>query len=178
MKLFYKGPSLTELHEEYAKRGRLDEEAPVKSINSVTIDAPVHTVWQLISDMHNWPAWRSDARVTELERMEPDANFRWTVRGTSIKSTFAVISPEEELTWTGVAMGCMKAIDRMRLAPTARGGTLATIEESLSGPLLTLFYSDKKLRKGHQDVLRMLKAAAEGQPLEPTHRKPVLLPQR
>jgi len=35
------------------------------------------------------------------------------------------------------------------------------MEESISGPLLTFFYSDDKLRKGHQDVLRMLKAAAE-----------------
>jgi hypothetical protein len=35
------------------------------------------------------------------------------------------------------------------------------MEESMSGPFLTLFYSDGKLRKGHGEVLRMLKTAAE-----------------
>ena len=38
----------------------------------------------------------------------------------------------------------------------------------MSGPLLTLFYNDGKLRTGHQDMLRMLKTAAEG--LVPTPR--------
>lgn len=47
-------------------------------------------------------------------------------------------------------MGWMKAIDRMRLAPTDDGRTVVTIEESLSGLLLTLFYDNEKLRKGHQ----------------------------
>ncbi|MEU9397485.1 hypothetical protein AB0D86_46855 [Streptomyces sp. NPDC048324] len=49
----------------------------------------------------------------------------------------------------------------MRLEPILHGGTLVTLEESLSGPLLTLFYNVDKLHKGHRDVLRMLKAAAE-----------------
>jgi hypothetical protein len=31
----------------------------------------------------------------------------------------------------------------------------------MSGPLLTLFDNDRKLRRGHQDMLRMLKTAAE-----------------
>ena len=31
----------------------------------------------------------------------------------------------------------------------------------MSGPFLTFFYSSGKLRKGHQDALRMLKTAAE-----------------
>ncbi|MFF4652792.1 hypothetical protein [Streptomyces sp. NPDC001380] len=44
----------------------------------------------------------------------------------------------------------------------ADGGTLVTVEESLSGPLLTLLHSSGKLREGHEDRLRMLKAAAEG----------------
>jgi hypothetical protein len=58
-------------------------------------------------------------------------------------------------------MGWIKAIDRCRLAPTEDGRTTVTMEESMSGPFLTLFYSDGKLRKGHEEVLRMLKTAAE-----------------
>jgi hypothetical protein len=161
MKLFYAGPRLTELHEEYAKHGRLDENAPVRAVDSIVIAAPVAAVWQLIIDMGNWPTWRSDARVTRLGAIEADAGFRWKIRGASIRSTFAVVAPERELAWTGVAMGWIKAIDRIRLAAAEDGRTTVTMEESMSGPLLTLFYSEGKLRQGHQDMLRMLKTAAE-----------------
>jgi hypothetical protein len=161
MKLFYAGPTLTELHEEYAKQGRLDENAPVRAVDSITIAAPAAVVWRLISDMRDWPRWRSDARVTRLGAVEVDARFRWKIRGASIRSTFAVVAPERELAWTGVAMGWIKAIDRIRLAVAEDGGTTVTMEESMSGPLLTLFYSEGKLRQGHQDMLRMLKTAAE-----------------
>ncbi|MDX2701539.1 hypothetical protein PV350_01575 [Streptomyces sp. PA03-6a] len=74
------------------------------------------------------------------------------------------MAPERELSWTGLAMGWMKAVDRMRMAPSDDGRTVVTIEESLSGPLLTLFYDSARLRRGHEDVLRMLKAAAEESP--------------
>ncbi|MDX2647213.1 SRPBCC family protein [Streptomyces sp. PA03-1a] len=161
MKLFYAGPPLGELHEEYAKKGRLDERAPVRSTSSVTVDAPVATVWRLVSDLRAWDTWRSDARVVGLGAVEPDARFRWKLRGTRITSSFAVVAPERELSWTGLAMGWVKAVDRMRMAPTDDGRTVVTIEESLSGPLLTLFYDSTRLRRGHEEILRMLKAATE-----------------
>ncbi|NUW42099.1 SRPBCC family protein [Nonomuraea rhodomycinica] len=161
MKVLYAGPSIERLHEEYAKKGRLDDDAPVKSSSSIVVDAPAGKVWNLLVDMRNWPAWRSDAHVVELGEIEPDATFRWNIRGSAIRSTFAVVEPERELTWTGVAMGCFKAIDRMLLEETADGRTRVTVEESMSGPLLTLFYSGAKLRQGHEDLLRMLKTAAE-----------------
>ncbi|MEU0479316.1 SRPBCC domain-containing protein [Streptosporangium sp. NPDC006013] len=162
MKVLYAGPSIERLHEEYAKKGRLDENAPVKSSASIVIDAPAEKVWKLLADMNDWPEWRSDAYVVELGEMKPDATFRWNIQGSAIRSTFAVVEPERELAWTGVAMGYIKAVDRMRLDVTENGRTRVTIEESMSGPLLTLFYSSAKLRKGHEDMLRMLKTAAEG----------------
>jgi hypothetical protein len=58
-------------------------------------------------------------------------------------------------------MGWIRAIDRCRLAPTGDERTTVTVEETMSGPLLTLFDNDRKLRRGHQDMLRMLKTAAE-----------------
>lgn len=47
------------------------------------------------------------------------------------------------------------------MTPVDDDRTVATMEESLSGPLLTLFYDGARLRKGHEAILRMLKAAAE-----------------
>ncbi|MGI8331564.1 SRPBCC family protein [Actinomadura scrupuli] len=161
MKLFYTGPPIGTLHENYAKKGLLDEDAPVRSSSSAVVDAPVGRVWTLLSDLRNWPSWRSDARILELGETKPDAPFRWKIRGSVIRSTFAVVEPERELSWTGTAMGGVKAIDRLLLSGTAEGRTRVTIEESMSGPLLTLFYSTGRLRRGHVDVLRMLKTAAE-----------------
>ncbi|WP_328407051.1 SRPBCC domain-containing protein [Nocardia sp. NBC_00403] len=161
MKLFYTGPATTDLHENYAKKGLLDENAPVRSVSTIVVDAPIDTVWRLLSDMRNWPDWRSDAHVLELGEMKVDASFRWNLHGTTIKATFATIEPQRELAWTGVSMGCMKAVDRLRLTPLSETRTEVTMEESLAGPLLTLFFSSEKLRAGHDAMLGMLKAAAE-----------------
>jgi hypothetical protein len=46
-----RGPPLRQLRDHFAKKGLLGEHAPVMSINSVTIDAPVAPVWRLIIDM-------------------------------------------------------------------------------------------------------------------------------
>jgi hypothetical protein len=64
-------------------------------------------------------------------------------------------------------MGWVKAIDRCRLAPAGDGRTTVTMEESMSGSLLTLLYNNGRLRKGHQDMLRMLKTAAEERAASP-----------
>jgi hypothetical protein len=58
-------------------------------------------------------------------------------------------------------MGWIKAIDRCRLATTGDERITVTVEETMSGPLLTLFCNDRKLRRGDQDMLRMLKTAPE-----------------
>ena len=55
-KLSYTGPSLGTLHEEYAKKSRIDEQAPLISAGSITIEAPGPAVWAVISDVAGWPA--------------------------------------------------------------------------------------------------------------------------
>ncbi|MGW4720291.1 SRPBCC domain-containing protein [Nocardia sp. NPDC004260] len=161
MNLLYTGPSTTDLHENYAKQGLIDTNAPVRSSSTIVIDAPADTVWNLLTDMQNWPQWRTDARVLELGELQVDAPFRWKLHGSTINAVFATIIPERELAWTGVSMGCMKAVDRMLLTPLGEHRTEVTMEESLAGPLLTLFFNSEKLRAGHDSMLAMLKIAAE-----------------
>jgi hypothetical protein len=48
--LFYGGPSIGVLHEEYAKKGRIDEKAPITAAYEVRIEAPVERVWELLSN--------------------------------------------------------------------------------------------------------------------------------
>ena len=58
----------------------------------------------------------------------------------------AVVAVEREIAWTGVAMGWIKAVDRCRLASTGDRRITVTIEESMSGPLLSFFYSSVRWR--------------------------------
>ena len=67
-KLFYTGPSLDTLHEEYAKKSRIDEQAPLISVASITIDAPGPAVWAVISDVAGWPAGTPSSRCWSWAR--------------------------------------------------------------------------------------------------------------
>jgi hypothetical protein len=159
-KLFYSGPHLAVLHDEYARRGRIDPAAPLTNSSSLIVDAPPERVWDVLVDLRNWPAWAPGFRVRGLTAVAPGATFRWTLRGARIRSTFAVVEPTRELTWTGTCLGC-KAVDRHLLEPVGGGRTRVTVEESLAGPLLPLLYSPGRLRAGHEEWLGALKTFVE-----------------
>ena len=162
--LFYSGPSIEALHEEYAKKGRIDEEAPVKASHEVRIEAAVERVWELLSDVPSWGTWYPDVHDVHLDSgVKADARFTWTNGKARIKSTFAVVDSEREITWTGVSSGA-KAVDRYVLEPIDDGGaTRVFCEESMAGPLLVLFFDSAKLKTGMEAWLSALKMAAEEQ---------------
>ncbi|MFC4040535.1 SRPBCC family protein [Dactylosporangium siamense] len=159
----YRGPSLDELHENYAKRHRIDEAAPFRSAYEVTIDAPAGRVWDLLADPVKWPAFDPairDVRTASDDAVAVDTQFIWVNGRTTITSRFAVVEPLREITWTGTAMGS-RAIHRHLITPRGDGASLLQTEESMSGALLGLFYSSTKL---HAELIRWLtsiKAAAE-----------------
>jgi hypothetical protein len=55
--LFYSGPSIEVLHEEYAKKGRIDARAPVGAAGEIRIEAPVGRVWELLVNVPAWGTW-------------------------------------------------------------------------------------------------------------------------
>jgi hypothetical protein len=160
-KLWYRGPSLETLHEEYAKRGRVDEVAPVRSFCEVEIDAPVDTVWDLLSRPTAWPAWDPDIHdVTATEPAAVDVPFVWSSGRSRMRSRFAVVEPGREITWTGVSAGA-KAVHRHLLDAPSPDRTRVRCEESMAGPLLGLFYDSDKMHATLEAWLHALKAAAE-----------------
>jgi hypothetical protein len=64
--LFYAGPSITRLHQDYAKQGRIDERAPVTATCEVVISAPVQRVWEMIASPAGWPVF--DPAVHDVAR--------------------------------------------------------------------------------------------------------------
>ena len=144
-RLFYGGPTIEVLHEEYAKKGRIDAEAPVKASHEVLIEAPVERVWWLLSDVAGWGTWYPDVHDVRLDSgVEADARFDWRNGKARIRSRFAVVDDEQEITWTGVSSGA-KAVHRHVLEPAGDGATRVFSEESMAGPLLVLFFDGAKL---------------------------------
>lgn len=160
-RLFYGGPPIEELHERYAKKGRIDEEAPVKASREVRIEAPVGRVWELLNDPCGWGTWHSDIHDVRLDSgVEADARFAWANGKARMKSRFAIVEAGREITWTGVSSGA-KAVHRHILEPTDDGGaTLLFCEESIAGPLLGLFYSSARLRADMEKWMSALKSVA------------------
>jgi uncharacterized protein YndB with AHSA1/START domain len=161
-RLFYGGPKIEVLHEEYAKKGRIDEAAPVKASHEVHIEAPVRRVWELLSDVRGWGTWHPDIHDVGLDsEVMADARFTWANGKARMKSRFAIVEAFREISWTGISSGA-KAVHRQVLKPT--DGDCATrlfCEESISGPLLMLFFSSAKLQADMEKWLYALKSAAE-----------------
>lgn len=160
-KLFYSGPPLRVLHEEYAKNGRIDEDAPVTAAYEVTVRAPRERVWQLLASPLGWERFSPGIRDVHLDGpVAAGTAFAWANGRARMKSRFAVVDPGRELTWTGTAMG-FKAVHRHLLGDAAGGGACLRCEESMAGPLLSLIYSQARLRAALATWLNGLKAAAE-----------------
>jgi uncharacterized protein YndB with AHSA1/START domain len=161
-RLFYGGPPIGVLHEEYAKKGRVDDKAPVRASYEVLIEAPVERVWGLLSDVPGWGNWNPEVHDVRLDsRVEADARFEWRNGKARIRSRFAVVGAEREIAWTGVSSGA-KAVHRHVLEPAGPGVTRVFSEESMAGPLLVLFFDGAKLQAGMEEWLATLKTAAEG----------------
>jgi uncharacterized protein YndB with AHSA1/START domain len=159
--LLYRGPSIEVLHEQYAKRERIDTRAPVSAAYEVEIDAPVQRVWGLLGDPLAWPRFAPEVHDVHLDApVAADTRFTWANGRSRMKSRFAVVEPGREITWTGVSSG-FKAVHRHLLEATGPGSTRVRSEESMAGPLLPLVYGSAKLQAGLETWLDGLKAAAE-----------------
>lgn len=159
-KLFYSGPKRSELHNNYAKCGRIDEQAAVQDASSINIGASAEAVWSLLADMPSWPRFNpliSDVRL-ESEVRE-DATGSLKIGGFPVKIQFAVVEPNKELSWTGTLLW-MKAIDRLVLEPTSPDSCRLFLEESLAGAFVPLMTNNDRLQQQHKASLESFKKAA------------------
>ncbi|MEV0144909.1 MULTISPECIES: SRPBCC family protein [unclassified Nonomuraea] len=159
--LLYTGPALDDLHEQYAKKGRVDDRAAVRARCDVAIEAPVEAVWDVLATPTAWS--RIDPAIRDVRlngAVAPDTSFSWTNGNAKIQSRFAVVHQGEELTWTGVSSGA-RAVHRHLLRQRADGGTDLEVSESMAGPLLGLFFGRAKLQAALTSWAAGIKRAAE-----------------
>lgn len=162
--LVYRGPSRRELHEVFAKLGRIDENAPIQTRSVIYIAAPVERVWEQLIDLTAWPTIDPSFRSVWLETgVAVDAHFGFTLNNFPIRAQFAVVEPGRELTWTGVSLW-FRAIDQHRLEPASDGGAQYTVAESFAGLLATLFLNNAQLKAQHDRWQAAFKQAVENRP--------------
>ncbi|MDQ1293715.1 MAG: hypothetical protein QG608_1596 [Actinomycetota bacterium] len=155
------GPSLANLHLDYARRGRIDQAAPVCGRAEIEIDAPVGTVWRMFSDMARWPTWSASIHHVRVEHpLRVGSRFLWWNGPVRFLCMLSVVETDQELTWTGIGLG-NRAVHRNLFSSTDSGGTRVRSEESLNGVLLPSLYSGTRLCWDLESWLTELKFAVE-----------------
>jgi hypothetical protein len=160
--LGYRGPSLTTLHEQYAKQHRIDDAAPVRARANVTIDAPATEVWDKLVDV---AAWRTnlepDVRNTSVPSgVTVDAAFSRTIKGARLHATFAVVDHGRELAWTGRSLG-IKVVHRYTLDAVSDSRTRVMVDESMAGPPMIALINSVKLESQLGRSLALLRSVSE-----------------
>ena len=144
-RLFYRGPAIDALYNDYARQGRVDHSAPITASHEAVVDAPVARVWEVLSRADRWN--EADPSISDVrldEGVTEGARFTWRNGRARLTSRFAVVDVGRELSWTGQAMGA-KVVNRHVLTPTVDGKTRLFTEESMAGSLLVLFFDRAKL---------------------------------
>ncbi len=157
----FAGRPSQKLLDEMASSGAIQENAPVKTSLEITIDAPRERVWNLLTDVKDWPSWEHDVTGTKISGLPTSGTaFVWTTSGANIQSRLALVVPENAFAWTGKSYG-IHVIQQWKLQQLPGDRTLVRTEESADGPLITVFYSSKKLEASDQRWLNDLKKASE-----------------
>jgi hypothetical protein len=144
----------------------IEPDAPVQATRSVPVAAAASLVWAVLVDIPSWPNWNTDVRDVQVPNgVRPGATFTWRSGPGRITSTFAVVEPERELSWTGSTLG-IHAVHVYRLEAWP-DSTTVVIEESWTGlPARLLRRRCQAMLDAALDSgLARLKSAVENRPL-------------
>jgi uncharacterized protein YndB with AHSA1/START domain len=143
-------------------RIEVNRKAPAFEAAEVTIEAPIETVWSVLSGLENWPSWNKGVSKIKVNGpIQTGTSFEWVGNGSKIASRLEEVNPPQRIAWTGKTLG-IRATHVWEL--TKKGtGTLVHTEESFEGLVARLFrgFARKTLSKALGQGISSLKAAAE-----------------
>lgn len=115
----------------------INSQAPVIARHQITVNAPIETIWQILTDIDHWTNWNPNISESKLAgSLQPGSIFRWKSGGTAILSTLQEVEPQHRLSWTGKVIGT-QAIHVWVLEPQEKTVLIKT-EESFEGWLVRL----------------------------------------
>ena len=147
---------------QYPAASQPNPHAPATTDQTVDIAAEPERVWQVLSDIDQWPRWQSDIPAAHLTGpLQAGSSFDWQTGGLTIHSTLHTVQPQAGLGWSGKSFGAF-AVHNWTLTPQA-DGTRVRVQESMEGWLVQLlqFYFRRNLPTSIAVWLNNLKKAAE-----------------
>ncbi|GAB4257232.1 MAG: hypothetical protein Kow00129_17360 [Thermoleophilia bacterium] len=143
--------------------------APAHAAAEIEIDAPLQTVWDILTHVAGWPAWNPDVKYAQAEApLRPGTLIKWRAGPGTIKSLVADVEPGSRLSWRGSMLG-IKAIHVWTMS-SAGAKTIVRSEESWEGliPWIARRYARRTLGNALSRGLAALKVEAERS--RPAHR--------
>lgn len=140
----------------------IDPKAPLTAKKEAVINAPVEQVWEIQSNINNWPQWQNEITFARLEgALAEGAVFRWRAMGMNITSTLQEVVTNKIIGWSGKSIG-MKAVHIWKFEKQGNKTTVST-EESLSGwlPRFIQWFKPDFLDASLSKSLQTLKNQAE-----------------
>lgn len=132
---------------------------------TINIKAPKETIWKILTDASNYPAWDpgviriegtigAGKKVVAYNKINPNRAFPAKV---------TEFMPGQRMAWTGgMPFGLFKGVRTFTLIPKGDGTVDFTLREEFSGPLLILIGgSIPDMTKSFQDSVAGLKAYVE-----------------
>jgi hypothetical protein len=143
----------------------IDNSAPVITRDDIVIHASPHRIWQIQTDVENWPSWQPDVSTVQKLTpgpLRPGSQWTWSTHGLDgITSTVKEVRPQRRIVWGGPAQG-ITAIHVWTFTPRKDGVHVHT-EESWTGDVVTanVAYLQAALDASLHNWLRNLKEKAE-----------------
>ncbi|MGW5852283.1 SRPBCC family protein [Streptomyces sp. NPDC055254] len=110
----------------------IDTTAPVVVSLTTQINAPLATVWELHTDIDNWPSWNTGIDRARLDGpVAAGTTFTWLTHGLDITSTLHEVVLGRRIVWGGTVQGIV-GIHAWTFEETEAGVVVHT-EESWSG---------------------------------------------
>jgi uncharacterized protein YndB with AHSA1/START domain len=141
-----------ELFSSYKPSESINKNAPVKTVQKITINASPEKVYSIMTNVDQWSTWQADIQKPVLNgSFEKGNSFNWKTGGLTIRSNIHTAVPSKKIGWSGRAFGAF-AIHNWTF--TEKGNyTEVTVEESMEGWLVKLM--QKKFQKGLEKSLQI-----------------------
>ncbi len=141
---------------------RINQSAPVLARAEITVNAPVETVWEVLTAIDEWPEWQKEVTAAKLNgELREGVTFDWTAGGLNFESGIHTIQIYKAFGWTGTTFGASAIHNWIFMEENTT--TTIKVEESLQGVFPRLFrsYFQESLEEGILNNLMEIKIAAE-----------------